>query len=224
MQQSLPERWSWHSPSFEEADCISSHSWWPPWSPHSSQGRLYTQSPIAEEFQGIPLQFSATAIAGVTVVARAFVINLKTEVNKRFPPTDVQVLRELGTILDPSHLPQEQDQTWGHGEDALERLLARYTETKCRGSRMFLQAVQSSPWQPQKSLKDRCKHIITECDDRFPELSNLSHFTSNTCPLSAWWEGLFLSPYDPHSAQQSSHCASSGPQNARQRPEQMKWE
>ena len=43
---------------------------------------------ICEEFQGIPLQFSATAIAGVTVVARAFVMNLKTEVNKHFPPTE----------------------------------------------------------------------------------------------------------------------------------------
>ena len=108
---------------------------------------------IAEEFQGIPLQFSATAIAGVTVVARAFVMNLKTEVNKHFPPTDVQVLRDLGTILDPSHLPQEQDQTWGHEEDALERLLARYTELNAEEARRSFRQYKAvlgslrSPWK-----------------------------------------------------------------------------
>ena len=143
---------------------------------------LYTQCQTAGEFQGIPLQFSDAAVAGVTAIAKAFVMNLKTEINKRFPPTVMQVLKDLGTILDPSHLPQAQDQIRGHGEEALERLLARYTKLNAEEARRQYKALLGN--HREKSFKDMCKHIITQCNDLFPEFSTLAHI-SLTIPITS---------------------------------------
>ena len=152
-----------------------------PDSPGESFLNFIQQCQTQGEYQGIPLHGNEE----VKKVARQFVSHIKAQIQQRFPPDDMQVLKDLASILDPRHLPQRQQELRQHGSEALDRLLTRYSYIDAAETRQSFRHFTSMLCNHrEKSLKEMCKHIITRYADVFPEFSTLACI-SLTIPVSS---------------------------------------
>ncbi|PVD35505.1 hypothetical protein C0Q70_02468 [Pomacea canaliculata] len=83
---------------------------------------FFTQVADSGHFQGITVTGSEDIVRRI---GTDFVREIHQEMDKQFPANDMAVLKDLATVLDPSHLPHTQEEIREHGKEALERLLTQ---------------------------------------------------------------------------------------------------
>ncbi|KAL8604859.1 hypothetical protein ACOMHN_028487 [Nucella lapillus] len=143
---------------------------------------FFTQVAACGEFQGITVTGSEDTVKRI---ARDFVREIKQEMAKRFPANDMTVLKDLATVLDPSHLPHTQEELREHGKEALERLLTRYEQIDreaARDSFRLFKAVLGK--HRDKGLQAMCQHVLLQCSETFPEFVTLAAI-STTIPVTS---------------------------------------
>ncbi|KAL8577180.1 hypothetical protein ACOMHN_047948 [Nucella lapillus] len=143
---------------------------------------FFTQVADCGEFQGITVTGSEDTVKRI---ARDFVREIKQEMAKRFPANDMTVLKDLATVLDPSHLPHTQEELREHGKEALERLLTRYEQIDreaARDSFRLFKAVLGK--HRDKGLQAMCQHVLLQCSETFPEFVTLAAI-STTIPVTS---------------------------------------
>ena len=120
-----------------------------------------TQVADSGEFQGITVAGSEDMLKNI---AADFVREIRQELDKRFPASDMAVLKDLATVLDPSYLPQSQEEVRAHGQEALERLLVRYDQVdgdSARDSFRLFKALLGR--HRDKGLQAMCQHVLLQC-------------------------------------------------------------
>ena len=143
---------------------------------------FFNQVETSGEFQGMKLTGQR---ASVMSVGETFVNKIKIEMKKRFPEKDMQVMKDIASILDPKHLPIAQEEIKSHGMAELDRLLSHFTnlnaETTKSSFRQFKSLISS---HRKDKLPAMCRYLITQCNDIFPEFC----FLAQVCvaiPLSS---------------------------------------
>ncbi|XP_060067543.1 E3 SUMO-protein ligase KIAA1586-like [Ylistrum balloti] len=80
----------------------------------------------SDEYKGIPLTCSIRDRIVFRDVKRAFVRNLVSEFNERFPEDNMRDLKDLNDVLNPNILPVNHAGIVNHGTESLERVIEKY--------------------------------------------------------------------------------------------------
>ncbi|PVD24738.1 hypothetical protein C0Q70_15223 [Pomacea canaliculata] len=143
---------------------------------------FFTQVADSGHFQGITVTGSEDIVRRIRT---DFVREIHQEMDKRFPANDMAVLKDLATVLDPSHLPHTQEEIREHGKEALERLLTRYEEIDGEAARDSFRLFKALLGKHrEKGLQAMYQHMLLQCTETFPEFVTLAEI-STTIPVTS---------------------------------------
>lgn len=147
--------------------------------------KLHNSLDDHSSYQNINFSVTERQKASTTATCTAFIQNLTSEKNKRFPVHDMSVVKALDKILNPKYLPDARNEIMEYGHQHLETLCEAFPQVDTNRAkedyRLFKFMLHNNRGD---SLQQMCTRIIKDHSEQFPDFALLAN-ASLVIPLTS---------------------------------------